>query len=284
MRVALAGLGFEVEPEDDLSHAERGRLSRLASAAPDPSAGGEGFSLRLVSAAPWAGGDPADYEDEAPASIEVEGDRLRVTHRRYLAELRPAARCGLLFRTDREGGAIEVVLRVALSTRLPATGRLPLHAAGVAAGGSGIVFFGPSGSGKSTLAAGSPHPVLSDELVAVAARPPAVAPTGFWGALGQGAAPAEPAPLRALVQLAKGPRFRLDPLPPREAFRRLLGVVLVPPMPGLWSQVLSTLAELVSAVPGYRMEWSPGAPPWDALAAALASGPGGAPARREPTA
>jgi hypothetical protein len=153
--------------------------------------------------------------------------------------------------------------------RLPLAGGVALHAAGVVVDGHGVVFFGASGAGKSTLAGTSPHPVVSDELVAVAGNPFELRRTGFWGALDErrGAPPA--APLAALVELDKGPRLELEPLDAATAFRRLLPVVVLPPAPELWRQATAVVARLVATVPVLRMAWHPAQPPWAAIVASV---------------
>jgi hypothetical protein len=109
---------------------------------------------------------------------------------------------------------------MALLTRAPLVRALPLHAAGVALPSGGVAFFGPSGAGKTTLSSCSPYPVLSDELVVARLGEPAtLIRSGFWGE-GSGP-PVSPAPLTALVELGKGPRFTLERLRPTEALRRL---------------------------------------------------------------
>lgn len=219
---------------------------------------------------PWTNEDPARFADGGPAAIDWADERVRVSHARFVAELDPIGRSGRLFRRSRGAGGLEVTLRTALCSLLPLEGGLPLHAAGIVLEGQGVAFFGASGAGKSTLAGVSPHPVLSDELVAVLpARPFALAASGFWGTGEEGRTPREAVPLAALVDLAKGADFRLERLGAREAITRLVSVVMVPPAPALWSAALAVLGRLVKDVPVYRMTWSPARPPWDDLEAEL---------------
>jgi hypothetical protein len=153
-----------------------------------------------------------------------------------------------------------------MMARLPLVGGIPLHAAGVVLAGRGVAFFGASGAGKTTLSASSPAPVLSDELVAIGPeRPFTLVRSGFWGE-GQPASGASGAPLGLLVDLAKGPAFRVERLSPVVAAGRLLASVPVPHAPVLWRHALAVVAELVSRVPVVRMEWAPAEPPWPALA------------------
>jgi hypothetical protein len=280
----LAGLPFAVEAEGGLSEAEATILGRLerAAGAETTDRRERFFHLWLVDERPWPGADRAAWPDYAPATVVAFGDHVRITHRRFLAEIDPARLSGRLFSPERAGYGLEVALRLALAARLPLSHGVPLHAAGIVAGPAGLAFFGPSGAGKSTLASTSPFPVLSDELVIVRSRPARLQPAGFWGTLGGSAAgPSRPVPLGALIELTKGPQLRIDPLTPALALRRLMGVVLVPPLAALWSPALGIIAGLVRDVPAFRMEWSPEAPPWEALTEILGGGlrPG---SKREP--
>lgn len=268
----MAGVSFAVGPAACLSNEERSLLAGLNQASAGDERYSDPFRLSLSNDVPWEGADVGAFADNAPATIVVTGERVRIAHRRYLAEIRPDEHVGCLYRRDFDGGALGITLRVALSTRLPLEGGLPLHAAGVLAGAVGLAFFGPSGAGKSTLAATSPWPVLSDELVVAAGSPFRLLGAGFWGTLGPREATAG-ARLSALVELAKGPRFHLSRLSRRTALRRLLGVILVPPHPSVWREALIVLGRLVDAVPVYRMTWSPAQLPWAALEEVLTAGP-----------
>ena len=262
VRVSLAGLSFDVTPDDGLSEAERQCLGRLER-------GGEGPVFTLtVTEGPGVRGQ----EEGAPASVDVAEGKLQVSHADFFAELDPLGGSGHLRRVHGLAFPLEITLRAALCARLPLTGGLPLHAAGVVVDGRGVAFFGPSGAGKSTLASTSIHPVLSDELVALLpGEPMALAATGFWGTLGDGATLAGRFSLRAVVELAKGPEFCWERLPASQAFRRLAQVVLVPPGAALWTEALGVLDTVVRQVPVYRMEWSPTAPPWGEIARRFAA-------------
>jgi hypothetical protein len=262
----------EVVPERRLSAEERDALARLGPAAP---ADEPAFRLELVDAPPWTDPDPALFADRAPAAISWTGERVRASHRAFVAELDPFGNHGSLFREGTWAFPLEITLRTAMACRLPLVGGIPLHAAGLVLDGRGVAFFGASGAGKSTLSGMSPHPVLSDEVVAVVSTAQAggsgfgLVTTGFWGTLGWANAPRGLYPLRALVELDKAPVFRLDPIAPRDAVRRLISSCLVPPAPPLWAHALTAIGRIARAVPVYRMAWSPAEPPWDALRAAL---------------
>jgi hypothetical protein len=262
VRLALAGLSFEIEA-DGLSAGEAAFCSEHAASPverPD-------FALSVAAGWP-AGVDPAQFPDRAPARVEALGaGRLRVSHRRFLAELDLPARRGVLHREAGSGG-LPISLRVALCALLPASGGLPLHAAGVVLASRGLAFFGVSGAGKSTLAAAAPGSVLSDELVVLRSDPWRLLPSGFWGEVELLASHAA-APLVALFDLSKTSGFQLERLSPRLALQRLLATVLVPPDTGSWTQALLLAARVTREVPVYRLGYALGTPPWDELAARL---------------
>ena len=268
MRFRAGGVRFSVEPDAALFRVEREAIERLDLDHVDNAQAP--VRVELVDSAPWTSDDPALYPQREPAVQRWIGDRLLCSHHTFTAEIDPFAGCVLLFRREERGYALEAVIRTTMMGRLPLVGGLPLHAAGVVVQGQGVVFFGPSGAGKTTVASSSPYPVLSDELVAVnPANPFDLVRSGFWGDCresGRGG----PAPLALLVDLAKGPAFRLMRLRPAEAAGRLLASAPVPLAPPLWSRALAVVAELVQRVPVYRMEWTPADPPWERLAEVLA--------------
>jgi hypothetical protein len=266
----LGALPFAVEPDALRSSSERDLLARLDTPGGDSTESAFRCSLSLVP--PWTDADPGLFPKRSAAIVRCTGATLRISHHDFVAEIDPARGAAALYRRTEQAFPLGLTLRVALTSRLPVLGGVPLHAAGIVVDGSGVVFYGPSGAGKSTLAATSPHPVLSDELVAVRAMPAGfgLAATGVWGTLDRGGVPVGVFPLKALVELAKGPGFRLDPLSHAEAFRSLTGVTMVPASPALWSAGLGVLNRLVGELPVFRMSWSPLQPPWHALADALA--------------
>lgn len=267
-RFSLAGLPFEVGPWHRLHAAEMAWLERLAteSSGAEP-ARAKTFHLDIVESPPWSSDDPALFPNDRPARIEAHGSRVNISRSDFVAELDPDAACGVLHRTDPGIAALQVALKTALASRLPFEGGLPLHAAATTFGDDALVFFGPSGAGKSTLASTSPHPVFSDELVAVVHEDGGfrVRATGFWGTLDRDGAPRESHRLAALFELGKGERLDLKPLDAESALRRLLGAVLVPPVVQVWQRGLSVLNDLVGSVPAFRLDWSLDEPPWKEL-------------------
>lgn len=265
MRLALAGLSFEIEA-GELS------ASEAAFCAEHEGAPGGRADFVLRAEAGWPPGiDPRQFPDRAPARVEALGaGRLRVSHRRFLAELDVPGRRGVLHRQPDSGG-LPISTRVALCALLPACGGLPLHAAGIVQSGEGLAFFGVSGAGKSTLMASAPGAVLSDELVVLRSDPWRLLPSGFWGEAelpGSNGA----APLVALFELCKTSGFQLERLSPRSALQRLLTTVLVPPDATLWGQALLLASRVTRDVPVYRLGYALGAPPWDELRVRLQAG------------
>lgn len=260
------GVAFAVEPGEALTAEERVALARLDPPDHEPSAP---FVIELVDVPPWTSNDEALFPQWEPAVQRWSNGRLLSSHRSFTAEINPVGGRARLFRRETRAYPLETIIRTAMMARLPLEGGLPLHAAGIVVEGRGVAFFGPSGAGKTTLAATSPHPVLSDELVAVAAGNPfSLVRSGFWGE-GRGAA-RDPAPLVALVALDKGPHTALERLGRRDAVRRVVGSITVPLVPVLWSRALGVLVALVEALPVYRLEWTPADPPWAAIAEVLA--------------
>ncbi len=261
--IRIAGITFAIAPGDLLTQEDGARLATLGRSCPiadDP------FAVTLVTS-------PLEVTSSlpvpGPVALVWRGDRLRLDHQLFQAEVDPAGRRAVLFRRGRSSYPLEVVLRTSLLSRLPLDGGIPLHAAGVVLECGAVAFFGPSGAGKSTLAATSAHPVLSDELVAAVRRPGFhLARSGFWGELGERPG-SEEAPLRAVVELAKGASYRIERLSAGDAVRRLAHVTAVPFASSLWRAALVNLRSLVAEVPVLRMTWTPREPPWDRLAADL---------------
>jgi hypothetical protein len=265
VRFRAGGLRFSVEPEAALTGEEEAALGRLDRDAGD----GPAFRIELVAEDPWTSDDPSLFPRWEPAVQRFEGDTLLVSHRSFTARIEPRSGRAEVFRREPRAYPLETVVRTAMMARLPLEGGVPLHAAGVVVGGTGVAFFGASGAGKTTVAGTSPHPVLSDELVAVVrARPYDLVRSGFWGEGPPSDAPGG-APLGALVDLARGPRLSFTRLPPARAVGRILASVPVPHAPSLWRRALAVVADLAAHVPVYRMEWSPVEPPWDALVGIL---------------
>jgi hypothetical protein len=276
--ILLSGLRFVFEPENALSAAERERLAELEPALRAPLATPATTPVVTIRLETRADVIAAPEALPAPARLAWEGGRLVVRHAAFEADFDPKTGSVTLRREPSSALGLITILRTALSARLPLEGGLVVHAAGLEHGGRGLVCFGPSGIGKSTLALRSPWPVLSDELVALLPRrgrePYRISGTAFRRPLPGSPGPSTPEPqLAALIELAQGERFRLEPLEPKVALRRILGSITVPPAPPLWTAALGVAGDLVQAVPCYRMAWSLHESPFPLLAAALELGP-----------
>jgi hypothetical protein len=268
--IVFAGLRFVFEPEDRLGPRERAALSGIAR--DPPAAAGQPIvrvALERRSRTPSARETPGES-----ARVSWEGERILLEHSDFEAVIDATAS---LARVRRDGDAatgLVTTLRTALSARLPLEGGVLVHAAALERRGQGFLFFGPSGIGKSTLARRSPWRVIGDELAAVLPRRggegPRVSSAAFPDRESADPALSEEPALACLVELAQGPRFRLERLERGTALRRLLGSLVVPPVPPLWSAALKVAGDLVRERPCYRMEWSLDASPFEPLAAALA--------------
>jgi hypothetical protein len=272
MLLELGGVRVRVTTPELLSDTEQRQLVALEI---DPTSATDGAhadgTLACVPELPCPTPAMAAADGPAPATVHAHAGGLLVHHRSFSAWIDPRSGRAALTQSAPDGVGLLVTLRVLAAALLPARGGLPLHAAGIVLDGYGLACFGVSGAGKSTLAATWPGGVLSDEQVALLAAPPRLAGSGFWGSF-EGLR-ASPVPLRALIELAKGPTFECTRLAPALALRRLLGVLLVPPQGDLWSRALTNLASLVRQVPAYRMAWSPSSHPWNELRRVLASAP-----------
>ena len=265
----FAGLRLVFEPEDGLTPRERDALVGLL---PDSSLMPGEPVLRVV-LEPRASTASAADGAATPARVAWSEGRLLLKHGAFEAVIDAAAGTARVWRHGDDPTGLVTALRTALSARLPLEGGLLVHAAALERRGKALVCFGPSGIGKSTLAERSPWRVIADELAAVLPRRDGgsrrVSGAAFAAAGPVGQAPHEQPPLECLVELVQGPRFRLEPLERSTALRRLLGSIVVPPGPPLWSAALKVAGELVRETPCYRMEWSLDASPFDPLEAAL---------------
>lgn len=265
MRIAVAGLPFEIGPSNRLNPAELESVRRFDAASGDVRLDLEPFTLDVD--------DVRDHNPSCtlpavgePAEIESCGLEVRLRHHDFSARLDLAADRGALRRHSDLSYPLEIILRTAMCCRLPLVGGVALHAAGLVVDGRGAVFFGPSGAGKTTIARAAPYPALSDELVAIHQDPWRLMATGYWGELGDRRVERGEAPLAGLFSLAKGVGLELICLEPADAFRRLLPVVVLPTVPDLWQRATTVLARLVRELPVRTMVWSLRDTPWAELA------------------
>ena len=267
--IVVAGLRLVVEPEDGLGPRERAALLALgptSSALP-------GQPVLRVALEPRGSATAAADGLGEPAEVAWNGESLLLRHAAFEAVIDATASTAVVRRHGDDPTGLVTTLRTALSARLPLEGGVLVHAAALERRGRGFLFFGPSGIGKSTLAQRSPWRVLSDELVAVLPRrgdgPPCVSGAAFGGPSPADRRSAHEPPLACLIELAQGSRFHLDRLERGTALRRLLGSIVVPPGPPLWSAALKVAGDLVRDTPCYRMEWSLAESPFEPLEAAL---------------
>jgi len=141
-----------------------------------------------------------------------------------------------------------------LSARLPLTGGVMLHSAGIVVDGRAAIFFGPSGAGKSTLSSLVDAPVLSDELVIV--ENGEARASGWFGTF-TSAPVAGAYPVSALVELGRGDGVSFTPLDGRAALRTLLNVTVVPPNARLWDAAMRVVIAMIAATPVLRLDWTP---------------------------
>jgi len=207
-----------------------------------------------------------------PARVVWTGERLLLQHAAFEAVIDAAGRAAVVRRDYDDPTGLVTTLRTALSAVLPLEGGVVVHAAALERHGKALVLFGPSGIGKSTLAERTRWRVLSDELSAVLPRgggPFRVSSAAFPAPARVAGTPLPAPALACLVELAQGPRFHLERLERGTALRRLLGSIVVPPAPPLWSVALEVAGEIVGETPCYRMAWSLDASPFEPLEAAL---------------
>jgi hypothetical protein len=184
--------------------------------------------------------------------------------------------------------AAHPLLTVALHETVKRFGRYPLHAAGLALGGRGVLVPGTSGAGKSTLTVAlvrAGFDFLSDDTVFLTRDEEGVVASGFPDEIDVTEGTVSMfAELRHLdgLPLAPGrdkhgfrveevfgvtPLSRCRPLAPPEALVELMPNVLVTE-PVATQAHMDMLGELVRTVPGYRFR--PGRDP-SAAAACIAS-------------
>ena len=150
MRVHLGGLPLAVGPDDRLTPEEKAALARIEDSPLLP--GGalrvipDAGEVTLVLEPPWGGSAGIAPRGE-PAAVTCDGNQVRIGAEGFRAVLRPSEGTADLFREPGHARTVETTLRVLLSCRLPLLGGLPIHAAAIAMGPVGVVFYGVSGCG-----------------------------------------------------------------------------------------------------------------------------------------
>lgn len=258
--IRLGGLAFEISgaPATPLETEWLGRHAAPAHEAAD-------VVVTLVEAGAFTPRcDPASQE---PPPMFWEDGRLELLLPHARAVIDVAGRAVRVERPVTEGAALDTVLRVALSCLLPYRDGVLLHAAAIPGDRGTLLFHGPSGAGKSTIASLAPTPALGDEHVAVRGPAPHMATPLVlpWKARKSPVS----TPVRALLKLDKGARYRLTTLEPGAAVRSLLPALLVPPSATpVWERAIGVLADIAAVVPAYQMTWHLDEPPWERLAEA----------------
>jgi hypothetical protein len=258
----IAGLPFRLA---GLEASQRAALSRrFAGFAVDPGVphvarlevlSGSPRDFRSVDTRGWE--YDLDLESDA-TTIEVAGLALaaRLDREPLRARLVTSAGAGQLC------GVVENLLRLMAAHALLAQGGALLHAAGIAAAGEALVFFGPSGAGKTTLsrlARSAGREVLGDDLVALtfSRGEVRVAPVPFGGdfrAVGPGCTPR----VGGVLRLRQARDHKLVPLRPGSA---LAGLAACAPfvnrdrhaVPAL----LANLEGLLRSVPARELHFAP---------------------------
>jgi hypothetical protein len=262
--ISLGGLAFSVGPVSRLSAAEADFLTTSDSHEPS-----FGSPIRIDIAV-----DPPFSYSGAPegsdaADVQCIDGRVHVRHATFGASISPATSEATVHRTVDASGPLYVTIKTAMACRLPLERGLILHSAGVVIDGRAYVFFGRSGAGKSTLSGLSPYPLLSDEHVVITVDPaPAARASGSWGEF-TGTPIAGSFPLGALVEIGRGPEFKVTRMNQSQAMRALTGVAQIQPLKELWTPALAIISSLISQIPVYHMEWRPEAEVWSEIKRAL---------------
>lgn len=164
---------------------------------------------------------------------------------------------------------LDSFLRVALSLLLLPKSGLLLHASTVVRDGRSYVFMGRSGAGKSTIARHAPSgTALTDEISLVRMHESVwhAHGTPFWGEF-RSAGQNVRYPLAGMFLLVQAASNRTTRLRGKEALRALLENVLF--FSGAREdreQLLRIAAELVGALPVYRLEFTRNMDFWEEIA------------------
>lgn len=258
--IEIAGIPFDVSPPERVRPIESEYLSTLhhvSACDSDP------FVIELVDA--FRSPSELIVNPGGPQTL-CSGSTIVLDHPHFRTTIDTAKRHAVLERYQETKQPLYVTLRVATAAALPFQGGIVLHAASAVVHDHAVVFFGQSGIGKSTLMKLSPHPVISDEWVAL--RPAGqgfiASGTPFWSSYMEEKRPTVTGsfPLAFAAALAQGDSVDLAPITSREMARRLLNVAIVPAADTLWDKVLSILGRVAESVPGYRLSWPLASPPW----------------------
>lgn len=221
-------------------------------------------------------------EDAAPGGdprVEQDERGLHLLHDQFHGVLPPTGD-GALTIYERGPDPIDLTwvmtvdsfLRICFAQLLAARGGLMFHAAGIATGEAGYVFFGPSGSGKTTICqlSAASRRILCDEIIAVRpeGRGARLYGTPFAGAWGDSLA--EDVPLRGMFWLKQATRHRVVPLDDATAVRALLeSAVNYDRSPAGLIATLEAATALIRRVPVTQLEFAPEETLWETVLAPL---------------
>jgi hypothetical protein len=164
--------------------------------------------------------------------------------------------------------AVELNLRILFAFLATRAGGFLLHSAGIEHQGSGYLFFGPSGSGKTTVARLSAEDrVLNDDLVLL--RPEA---SGWSMHSTPFTNPDQVRPIAmssnvtALFRLVQDKQVFLEAISHAEALAEVIAAIpVLPTEPEFAAQLLHFAADLIQAVPVYRLHFLPDKKFWNLI-------------------
>jgi hypothetical protein len=166
--------------------------------------------------------------------------------------------------------ALDSLLRILLSWKLPARNGFLLHAATVIRNGKAYVFTGRSGAGKSTVASLSPKgSVLTDEISLLRCENGEWRAYGtpFWGEF-RAAGSNTSAPVRGIFRLVQAAENRVTSLRPLQTIRALLPNVLFFSSESKANRrLLEIVGRAAEKTPGYELAFRKDPAFWEVLPA-----------------
>jgi hypothetical protein len=182
----------------------------------------------------------------------------------------------IVVRQTSGAASIDYLLRMVHTLLLIPEGGFLLHASSVRRSGRAVLFVGASGAGKSTISSLAPPDatLLGDDTSYVRRQ------NGDYHAFGTPFSPMPAkrgvnvsAPISGVYFLEQGPTNRIEPIPPPEALRRLMGGIrffsddaLFPAEhPDLVRQIFASAVEFLQAVPAHRLTFAPDRRVWGLL-------------------